>query len=127
MTRRALGPTTSRTTCGTTSPTNPIRPLIATAAAVAMAAIAEQDPALAADVDAEMAGGRRRRAGDRRGRGPCRGSAPHATRMIGAATARRIHDEPPSPPSRYEKISRRFWPDMYIAIVSNAARIEPTA
>ena len=33
-TSRAFGPTSSRTTCGTTSPTNPIRPLIATAAAV---------------------------------------------------------------------------------------------
>ncbi len=33
-TRRAFGPTTSRTTCGTTSPTKPISPLIETAAAV---------------------------------------------------------------------------------------------
>ena len=50
-----------------------------------------------------------------------------ATSTMGVATARRIHDDPARPPSRYEKISRRFCPDMYIAIVSSAARIDPTA
>ena len=33
-TRRALGPTSMRTKCGTTSPTNPMSPAIATPAAV---------------------------------------------------------------------------------------------
>ena len=57
-TRRAAGPTSSRTTWGTTRPTNPMSPLIATPAAVASEARASRMPALAPDVDAEVARGR---------------------------------------------------------------------
>ena len=39
----------------------------------------------------------------------------------------RSHEAPPRPPRRNEKIVRRFAPETYIAIVSMAARIDPTA
>ena len=38
---------------------------------------------------------------------------------------RRSHEAPARPPSRNEKIVRRFVPETYIAIVSNAARTAP--
>ena len=56
-TSRAFGPTMSRTTCGATSPTNPMSPETATAAAVASEASAEEDRPLAPDVDAQVRGG----------------------------------------------------------------------
>ena len=102
-------------------------PLIATAAAVASEASAEQDAALAPDVDAEVA--RRRVAEQQPVERPARGRSisAEATRMSGAATSSRVHDDPPRPPSRNEKIWRSSAPDTYIAIVSSAASTEPTA
>ena len=47
--------------------------------------------------------------------------------ISGAATTSRTHDEPPSPPSRNEKIWRSSTPETYIAMVNTAARTEPTA
>ena len=54
-TSRAFGPTSRRTTCGTTSPTKPMSPASATAAAVTSDGEAEEDRALPAHVDAEVA------------------------------------------------------------------------
>ena len=68
----------------------------------------QQDAALAADVDAEVAGGgvAEQQPVERPGAEPDDDAV--APRISGAATASRLHDAPPRPPSRNEKISRRF-------------------
>ena len=84
----------------------------------------EEDPSLAPDVEPEVA--RRRVAEQEPVERSARASssARHAPRISGAAMRRRVHDDPPRPPSRNEKIWRRFVPETYIAIVSSAASTE---
>ena len=126
-TRPAAGPTTSRTTCGTTSPTNPISPLMATPAAVA--------------IDATR---RARRA--RGGRRPRGGGQPHRRAASRRGRATRREDEETGPdderrrdgqsgPGRRRRArpagTRRSGggrsPDTYIARVRNAVSTDATA
>ena len=86
---------------------------------------AQEDAALAADVDAEVGAGLlpQEQAVER----PRAGDGHRSDAMSGAAPARRIHDEPSNPPSRNEKIWWSALPERYIAIASPAASSDPTA
>ena len=116
-TRRAPAPTSSRTTCGTTRPTNPIRPVIATAAAVVIDARTRRmlRSRLTSTPRCAAAASPSSNPSSERARNPM---SRHDPTMSGVAMSRRSHDAPASPPRRNEKIARRFVPDTYMAIVS---------
>src|SRR5829696_4490199 len=125
-TSRALGPTSSRTRCGTTSPTKPMSPAIATPAAVTREASARRmaRSRLTSTPRWAAASSPRRKPFSARARTRIARLPPM---MSGAATASRTHEVPSNPPSRYEKICRRPVPERYIAIARPAASNEPTA
>ena len=125
-TRRALGPTTRRTACGTMSPTNPMSPASATEAAVTSAASPSSSirsrrtstPRWAAASSPSSSASRARAR-------ETMSSVPMMT--TGNPTSSCDQDALAKLPRRYETMRRRLSPDRYIAMASPAASTEPTA
>ena len=117
-------PTRSRTTCGTTSPTKPMRPADGHRGGGRHRGHDEQDPAFAPDVHPEVA-----RRGIAEEQAVERTCPPRDGGATGQDEWRRdeetVHDAPARPPSRNVKIARRFAPDTYIAIVRKRREDRP--